>query len=181
MQTSKIAEGVSFIFLFSTVPSAALGASSLGGKGRIAKKIPSTMMMPAARKYSVRKDISLAATKVIRNGSRNCAIEIANLVNRFAIAPFSLKISMQEGVMLVSKKEFAMPLQIIRIYAKTVLCVKVMPIKKMAKNTTPTNALNRLPYLSEKGPANGKAINRPRPTAAMIAITLLTSKLPSAS
>ena len=70
-----------------------------------------------------------------------------------------------------------MPLQIIRIYAKTVLCVKVMPIKKMAKNTTPTNALSRLPYLSEKGPANGKAINRPRPTAAMIAITLLTSKL----
>ena len=43
--------------------------------------------------------------------------------------------------MLVSKKEFAMPLQIIRIYAKTVLCVKVMPIKKMAKNTTPTNAV----------------------------------------
>ena len=71
--------------------------------------------------------------------------------------------------------------KIIRIYAKTVLCVKVMPIKKMAKNTTPTNALSRLPYLSEKGPANGKAINRPRPTAAMIAITLLTSKLPSAS
>ena len=37
-------------------------------------------------------------------------MEMDSLVKMLAMVPFSLKISMQEGVMLVSRKEFAIPL-----------------------------------------------------------------------
>ena len=36
-------------------------------------------------------------------------MEMESLVKILAMVPFSLKISMQDGVMLVSRKEFAMP------------------------------------------------------------------------
>lgn len=63
--------------------------------------------------------------------------------------------------MLVSKKEFAMPLQIIRIYASAVFVVKVMPIKKMAKNTTPTNALSRLHIYRRRGLQTERQLTAP--------------------
>lgn len=56
------------------------------------------------------KGNSRAATKPMAKGSRNWAMEMESLVKMLAMVPFSLKISMQEGVMLVSRKEFAMPL-----------------------------------------------------------------------
>ena len=67
-------------------------------------------MIAAAARKMVWKGRFLAATVRIAKGRRNWAIEMDSLVKMFAIAPFSLKISMQEGVMLVSKNEFAMPL-----------------------------------------------------------------------
>ena len=83
---------------------------SKGGKGRNASRMPSAMMITAVAIKMVRKGRAWAATKPMAKGSRNCAMEMDSLVKMLAMVPFSLKISMQEGVMLVSRKEFAIPL-----------------------------------------------------------------------
>ena len=87
---------------------------SKGGKGRKARNAPSTMMMTAVARKMVRKGSSRAATKPMAKGSRNWAMEMESFVKILAMVPFSLKISMQEGVMLVSRKELAMPLMTAR-------------------------------------------------------------------
>ena len=50
------------------------------------------------------------ATKLMANGSKNCAIDTDILVKMLATVPFSLKISIQDGVILVSRNELAIPL-----------------------------------------------------------------------
>ena len=100
--------------IFSLGLSALLTTRSKGGKGRKQRKMPSTMMMIAVAMKMVWKGRFRAATKPMAKGSRNCAMEMASLVKMLAMVPFSLKISMQEGVMLVSRKEFAIPLMTAR-------------------------------------------------------------------
>ena len=87
---------------------------SKDGKGRNARKTPSTMISAAVARKIVRKGSFRTATKLMTKGSRNRAMEIESPVKMLAMVPFSLKISMQEGVMLVSRKELAMPLTMAR-------------------------------------------------------------------
>ena len=68
------------------------------------------MMIAAVTRKIILKGKARAATKPIAKGSKNCAMDMDSFVKMFAIVPFSLNISIQEGVMLVSRKEFAMPL-----------------------------------------------------------------------
>ena len=110
--TSTTAEGVNFIR--SLGAPLAFTARSKGGKGRNARKMPSTMISAAVARKMVRKGSSRTATKLMAKGSRNWAMEMESLVKMLAMVPFSLKISMQEGVMLVSRKELAMPLTMAR-------------------------------------------------------------------
>ena len=72
------------------------------------------MISAAVARKMVRKGSSRTATKLIAKGSRNWAMEMESLVKMLAMVPFSLKISMQEGVMPVSRKELAMPLTMAR-------------------------------------------------------------------
>ena len=106
--TRMTAEGVKCIFSFS--PLSAFSGFSKGGKGRKHRAMPSTMMITAVARNTRLKGRLRAATNPMAKGNRNWAMEIDSLVKMLAMVPFSLKISMQEGVMLVSRKEFAMPL-----------------------------------------------------------------------
>ena len=65
--------------------------------------------MTAVARNTVLKGRLRAATKPMAKGSRNWAMEMESLVKMLAMVPFSLKVYMQEGVILVSRKEFAMP------------------------------------------------------------------------
>ena len=59
-------------------------------------------------------------------------METESFVNIFATVPFSLKISIQDGVMLVSRKELAIPLMMARAYPRYIFDVKVTQIRKIA-------------------------------------------------
>ena len=106
-RTRATEAGVKCIFSFLL-----LWLGTKGGKGRNTRQIPSTIMIAALTRNSVEKGSRPAATNRIPKGSRNWAMEMESFVKILAMVPFSLKISMQEGVMLVSRKEFAMPLTI---------------------------------------------------------------------
>ena len=112
-QIRMIADGVNFIFSFFIFSPLFFGAAcSIGGNGRNARNIPSMMIIAAVAINIVLNGRLFTATKLIANGSRNCAIDIESFVNIFAIVPFSLNISIHEGVILVSRNEFAIPLMI---------------------------------------------------------------------
>ena len=75
-----------------------------GRKGRKQRAIPVTAISAAQKMNMVEKGSASAATKPIAKGSRNWAMEMESFVKMFAMVPFSLKISMQLGVMLTSEE-----------------------------------------------------------------------------
>lgn len=101
-----IAQLVALNFIFSGFAFSPPTLLFIGGNGINAMIKPSITIKAIVITNSVRNDIFAAATIPIAKGNTNCPIEIENLVNMLAIAPFFVKISKTDGVTAVSKNEF---------------------------------------------------------------------------